>query len=67
MPPSSPPMRRVLQVSAPHFVAGAVWERDRNQIWRCVRSAPILRWMEKATPHSAEATLTRYAYRWEWL
>ncbi len=37
--------RGLLRVTAPHFVAGAVWERVEGYEWRCTEAAPIIRWM----------------------
>jgi len=42
MPP--PVDQRLLQVTAPHFCAGAVWQKREGK-WVCVQAAPILKWM----------------------
>ena len=58
--------QRLLRVVAPHFVAGAVWERGKLG-WHCVSAAPILRWMLDLSPQAALDVLQRKGYEWEWL
>lgn len=57
---------RLLRVSARHFVAGAVWARTAEG-WRCIRAAPIIKWMNGLAPASAQARLERSGYKWEWV
>jgi hypothetical protein len=58
--------RRLLRVIAPHFVAGAVWERSGGG-WHCARAAPVLRWMVASSPEATLDVLRRRHYAWEWL
>lgn len=58
--------RRALRVIAPHFVAGAVWEKTPTG-WRCARTAPLLKWMRRLTPAEARERLVRAGYEWAWL
>ncbi|BDU72314.1 hypothetical protein [Mesoterricola silvestris] len=60
---------RLLRVTAPHFVAGAVWTFKGNA-WVCTEAAPILRWMvglgAVAMAHR-RPKLERKGWRFEWL
>jgi hypothetical protein len=58
--------RRLLRVIAPHFVAGAVWERSGCG-WHCARAAPILRWMVALSTEATRDALLRRRYAWEWI
>ena len=49
--------RLLLRIVAPHFVAGAVWERTRDKGWRCVKAAPILKWMQGCGMNTAHICL----------
>lgn len=58
---------RLLRVTGKDFVATSTWDKDENAIWRCVRAAPLLRWIRKGTAwEEAEAELKkrRLAYAW---
>lgn len=57
---------RLLRVEAPHFVAGAIWAGDGAEA-RCVRCAPILRWMKGKRPIDVKQYLLRKGYSWLWL
>jgi hypothetical protein len=57
---------RLLRVVAFRFAAGAVWENEGGR-WRCVRAAPILKWMIGCGAATALARLQRYRYEWEWI
>ena len=58
-------MRSVLlRVSARHFVAGCVWEK-RGEHWRCVRAAPIIKWLVGMTSTEAEVKMKRLGYTYE--
>jgi hypothetical protein len=59
-------MKRLLRVVAPHFVAGAVWEKHSDE-WRCTHAAPILRWMIGKPPGHVLDVLLRKGYEWKWL
>lgn len=59
---------KILRVMAPHFDAGAVYVREGpGQPWRCVRAAPIIRWLVGMDPADARERLDRVRYRWEWI
>jgi hypothetical protein len=58
--------RRMLRVSAAHFVAGAVWLRTGNG-WECERAAPIIRWMTGMNAQQASKRLSEAGFSWEWL
>jgi hypothetical protein len=58
--------KRLLRVTAPHFVAGAVWELTPHG-WRCARTAPLLNWMRRVKPAEAREALVRAGYEWAWL
>jgi hypothetical protein len=59
-------MTRLLRVESTHFVAGAIWDKHDGK-WRCVRAAPILKWMIGYGAATALARLTRCRYEWEWV
>ena len=54
----------LLQVTAPHFVAGCVWEK-RGEHWRCTRAAPIIKWLVGMTSTEAEQKMKRLGYTLE--
>lgn len=57
---------KLLRVIAPHFVAGAEWEK-RPDGWHCVRAAPIISWMVGKEPAYVAAYLRRKGYAFEWV
>lgn len=59
--------RLLLRVTTPNWIAGAVWERGADGIWRCTRAAPILAWMVKTDARTARERLELMRYTWEWL
>lgn len=64
--------RKLMQVTAPHFCAGAVWERrapDSTEpvTWVCIQAAPIMRWMVGKTLARVWAGLLCKGYGLEWL
>ena len=56
---------RLLQVTAPHFCAGAVWQRIDGE-WQCVEAAPILAWMRGKDAREVGAYLRRKGWRVYW-
>ncbi len=63
-------MKRMIRVVAPHFVAGAEFEK-RNGQWVCIRAAPILYWMKVDPIQNIERFLKgpakRRGWTYEWL
>lgn len=59
-------MRKLLRVSAPHFVAGAVW-RKAGDGWECERAAPIIKWMVGKSPSFVGQYLKEKGWRYEWI
>lgn len=57
----------LLRVTARHFVAGAVWEKSHAGQWRCVRAAPIIRWMVGYGAAYTQERLTRSGCTYEWV
>lgn len=57
---------RLLHVTAPHFCAGAVYEREAGEPWRCTRAAPIIEWLVGMSTEDARGRLKRVSYQWEW-
>jgi hypothetical protein len=53
-------------VTAPHFCAGAEWEKVDGQ-WNCVRAAPILAWMVGHAARGVGIYLTRKGWDYEWI
>jgi hypothetical protein len=67
-----PPPDRLMRVTAPHFVAGALWRRSRLDTgrpgqWHCVKAAPIIGWMLGKPLHQVWAKLNRDGWGVEWL
>ena len=58
---------KLLRVSARHFVAGAIWQRNADGEWRCTHAAPILKWMVGCSGKTAVERMTRSGYSWEWV
>ena len=56
----------LLVVTAPHFVAGAVYVK-RGDRWHCIRAAPIIAYLQKLDTASARDYLTRKRWTFEWL
>lgn len=52
----------LLRVEAPHYVAASIWERGR-----CVRAAPIIRWMEGKPWNRVHGWLFARGYAWQWV
>ncbi len=59
-------MTKLLRVTAPHFVAGAVWQRI-GDAWMCVRTAPILAWMAGKPWPDVRQKIARVRWFHEWL
>ena len=60
---------RLLRVTAPHFVAGAVWEkRHEHEQWVCGNeTAPILKWMRGKSAAEVAPYMLRRGWAWEWV
>lgn len=56
----------LLRVTAPHFVAGAVYEK-RGGEWKCIAAAPIIAYLLKLDAMSAGDYLTRKRWTFEWI
>jgi hypothetical protein len=59
-------MTRLLVVDAPHFYAGAVWQRTADA-WRCIEAAPILKWMREKSAAEVGAYLKRKGWAYQWV
>lgn len=59
-------MEKLLRVEAPHFVAGAVWEK-KGSLWACVQAAPIISWMKGKSSEYVQSYLKRKNWRYQWL
>lgn len=57
--------QKLLRITAPHFVAGAVWEFDHG--WRCVRAAPIIKYMIGKRPTEVKNYLIKKGWDYEWI
>lgn len=55
----------MLRVEAPHFCAGARFEKRGDQ-WVCVEAAPIIDWMRKKKPKDIGAYLRYKRWKFEW-
>lgn len=62
-----------MRVTAPHFVAGAVWQRVSPELprklpyWKCVDAAPILGWMRPKSLEEVTSYLIKKGWGVEWL
>lgn len=56
----------LLRVTAPHFIAGAVFERVSDG-WMIGRCAPIIGWMRGKQAAVISAYLRRKGWTWKWL
>jgi hypothetical protein len=59
-------MTRLLVVDAPHFYAGAVWQRV-NDAWQCIEAAPILKWMRGKSAAQTGDYLKRKGWAYQWV
>lgn len=59
-------MQMTLRVEAPHFCAGAVFQKQGNQ-WVCVEAAPIIAWMRKKKPRDIGAYLRYKRWKFQWI
>lgn len=57
---------KLLRVSAPHFVAGAIFVKGEVG-WKCVNAAPIIHWMVGKSPEYLHRYIKRKGWKWEWL
>lgn len=60
---------RLLRVLAPHFCAGAIWQK-RTEGWVCTGAAPILRWMvgmDAQTMKQRQPGMIRKGWAFEWI
>ena len=62
----TPHKRMLLCVTAPHFVAGAVYVK-RDGKWHCIRAAPIIAYLLKLDAPSAAEYLLRKRWAYEWI
>lgn len=56
----------LLRVEAPHFVAGAVFEKLGGK-YRCTHAAPILRWMTSTDTRQIESYIKRKKWKYSWI
>lgn len=59
-------MSKLLRVTAPHFCAGAVYEKQECG-WECVKAAPILKWVIGKPPHETRDYLNKRQWAHEWV
>ena len=52
----------LLRVTAPHFVAGAIWVNKE-----CVHAAPIIKWMIGKPAIEVKAYLDKRKWKYEWI
>ena len=57
--------QKLLRITAPHFVAGAVWEFNHG--WVCVDAAPIIKWMVGKPPAQIRDYILKKNWSYEWL
>lgn len=59
-------MTKLLRITAPRFVAGAVFEK-RNVQWIVTHCAPILNWLRKLPLDQMDGRLRKIKAKWEWM
>ena len=59
-------MQKLLRITAPHFVAGAVFQK-RGSVWVCVKSAPIVKYMIGMEPIKIKAYIMKKRWVYEWV
>jgi hypothetical protein len=57
---------KLLRVVGPNFVAGAEYVKE-NGVWRCARSAPIIKWITCLPVEQAGAALKKKGWSYQWL
>ena len=66
--PPAPDEVMLLRITAPHFCAGAVFQRaPASAYWVCVRAAPIIPWLQRTPIKCITKILIHRGYRWEWV
>lgn len=59
---------RLLRVTGKGFVAGTTFDKDSSGTWRCVRAAPILRWIKRGmAAEEVQAELKKRGLKYEWV
>lgn len=62
------PVERTLRVTGKNFVAGAIFEKRPQEVWRLKECAPILKWMWKCKDSDElKRELERRGCTWDWL
>lgn len=56
----------LLRIEAPHFVAGAIFE-NRDGGWKCIKAAPIIRYLCKMSPSEIKRYLDSKGWRYRWV
>jgi hypothetical protein len=59
--------KKLLRVTGPSFVAGAVWSKVNRQWFIAGPIAPILMWMHGLSRDQIASELKRRKFTWEWL
>lgn len=57
---------RTLRIIAPHYCAGAVFEKIVG-VWNCTEAAPIVKWMEYKPVSEIKSYLDKKGYTYHWL
>ena len=52
----------ILRVVAPHYCAGAIFIDGK-----CVKAAPIIKWMVGKPPQETKRYLLKKGYKYEWI
>lgn len=56
----------LMQVTAPSFVAGSVWEKRKGE-WVCTGAAPALSWMVGKRAMPVRRVLRQRGWAYEWI
>lgn len=57
---------KLLRVVAPHFVAGAIFQKDSGD-WKVARAAPIIQYFERMSPEEIKAYVLKKGWAYSWL
>ena len=56
--------QKLLRIEAPHYVAGAIFKKV-NDDWRCVKAAPIIKWMIGKSIKDISDYLSKKKFGWK--
>lgn len=58
--------KKLLRITAPHFVAGCEWMKV-NGVWWCWRTAPIIQYLQGKNADEVSGFLRAKGWAYEWV